>query len=81
MVCIYFIVFRYFVLYILLLNGLVSFYDLVILFMHRFYLKHCSVYVCFKSIYLVTSFWYICSCCIYCIYCLVKVFIEFIGAE
>ena len=70
MVCIYFIVFGYLFLYILLLYGLVSF---MILSCHS-----CSVYVCFKSVYLVTSFLYICSCCIY---CLVKVFIKFIGAE
>ena len=56
MVCIYFIVFGYLFLYHLLLYDLVSFYDLVILFMHRFCLKYCSVYVCFKSVYLVTSF-------------------------
>ena len=45
MVCIYFIVFGYLFLYRLLLYDLVSFYDLVILFMHRFCLKYCSVYV------------------------------------
>ena len=60
--CIYYIVFGYLFLYILLLYGLVSIYDLILSFLF--------------SVCLVTSFLYVCSCCIYCL-----VFVKFIGAE